>query len=101
MGTFALLTDPRGIAIDKSGNIIIAERGTTKIRQISSSNNLVTVVCGDTSIGTYGGYANGVGRLARFNSPWGMVMTAENVLFVGDGSSLRKVVSEQPSAYPR
>ena len=47
-GTAAKFSNPRGVAVDKSGNIYIADAGNGRIRKIDSAANVTTVAGGFT-----------------------------------------------------
>ena len=52
--TQALLTNPTGIAVDKSGNLYIADRGNQRIRMVTASSGIISTIAGSSTIGYTG-----------------------------------------------
>lgn len=88
-GTAARFSYPRGIAIDGSGNLYVADYGSV-IRKITPAG-VVTTIAGVS--GSYGS-ADGTGAAARFNYAWGLDCDAAGNLYVADFSNhtIRKVI---------
>ena len=90
-GTAANFNLPYDIAIDgSSGDIYVTDFGNHKIRKITSSG-VVTTFAGSTS-----GYLDGTGTAARFNQPWGIIVSNWNGdVFVSDygNNRIRKITS--------
>jgi sugar lactone lactonase YvrE len=70
---------PRGVALDGSGNLFIADVGNYRIRKISSTGN-VTTLAGSGEIGV----ADGQGDLATFDEPYGVAVDANGIVYVAD-----------------
>jgi hypothetical protein len=82
-GTSALFNTPRGMAIDSSNNIFVADAYNQTIREITSAG-VVTTIAGYA--GTTG-VANGTGTAARFNFPFAVAQATVggvSTLFVSD-----------------
>ncbi|MGJ7915854.1 hypothetical protein ACI48D_10300, partial [Massilia sp. LXY-6] len=89
-GTTAQFCNPKGIALDRWGNLWVADTGNHTVRRIDANGNVSTVagspgVCGST---------NGRGDVARFCNPqdvdvdeWG------NVYVVDTGNSTIRMIS--------
>jgi len=79
---------PHGLAIDKEGNIYVADRGNNKIRKISTAG-VVTTVAGNGALGIVDGPAN----LASFNEPTGLAIDLDGNLLVTDRGNhqIRKI----------
>jgi sugar lactone lactonase YvrE len=77
----------QGIATDGLGNLFVAEQ--TAIRQIVIATGAVTTLAGSL---TTEGSADGVGAAARFYSANAVVADGAGSLYVGDISTIRKVV---------
>ncbi len=96
--TTARFNNPKGIAIDKAGNIFIADSGNHSIRMITTSGVVTTIAGNGTS-----GYVNGHGTNARFNAPIGIATDGSNILYVTDSGNcaIRKLVltSDKSSSY--
>lgn len=87
-GTSAKFYFPKGIAVDGSGNLFVADAGNHSIRKITPSGN-VTTLAGD---GTQG-QADGQGTAATFGTPLGITIDGSGNLYVADGqnSNIRKI----------
>lgn len=89
IGTNASFFAPNALAIDTSGNLFVADRGTWYIRKIVLSTGLVTTIAGN---GVYG-YADGIGTSTSFKNIWGMTIDRNGNLIVADTDNhrIRKV----------
>lgn len=87
----ARFSDPRGLAVDASGTLYVADRGNHCIRKITP-DGLVSTVAGN---GTQGS-ADGVGADARFSSPDDVVVDASGTLYVADTQSgrIRRIATD-------
>ena len=83
----SIFNDPRGIVVDSSGNLFVADRGNYVIRRITPDGNVTTFA---GSVGSPGG-TNGTGTNARFSGPIGLVIDNADNLYVGDGNWIRKI----------
>jgi sugar lactone lactonase YvrE len=82
-GIVARFSSPRGITIDGSGNLYVADTGNHAIRMITSGG-VVSTLAGTGSPGN----ANNVGTAASFSSPNGIVYDAvSNALYVADAGN--------------
>jgi hypothetical protein len=81
-GAAARFNTPFGVAIDGTGNIYVSDTGNHTIRKISPAG-LVSTLAG---LAGSAGNSNGVGSSARFRSPRGMAIGANNNLFVADAT---------------
>lgn len=89
----ARFATPCGLAIDKFGNIYVADAYNHRIRKINPAG-VVTTVCGSgTTPGSgTGGYADGSATTARFNVPTEVFSDSLGNLLIGDtfGNKVRK-----------
>lgn len=92
IGTAASFKFPTGIAVDKTGNLFLAEAGNNVIRKITPSA-VVTVYAGTGSAGLVNGPAN----VATFKSPISVELDPNGVIYIGDGSNgqVRKISTNQ------
>jgi sugar lactone lactonase YvrE len=92
----AQLSNPRGIALDTSGNIYIADTGNGRIRKVSSKGEITTIagIAGNPLPGNPSG-DGGPATEARIRSPYGLVVdAADNLYFSEMGASrVRKVAA--------
>ncbi len=79
----ARFASPMGIAIDAGGALLVADAGNHVIRRVGADGAVTTLA------GTAGaaGSADGVGALARFSSPVGVVLDAAGNLLVSDSGN--------------
>lgn len=90
IGNSSRFNAPADVAIDKSGNIFIADRLNHRIRKISPSR-VVTVYAGTGSPGS----ADGSALAASFNEPAGIACDTAGNLYVADNKNfkIRKIDS--------
>ncbi len=89
-GTAALFFEPSGIAIDKSGNLFVADLGNYLIRKITPAG-IVTTLAGRGVKGS----VNGTGAAASFNGAGGLTVDASDNVYVADfgNNVIRKITS--------
>jgi hypothetical protein len=83
----------KGITYDGNGNLFVSDPGNGhKIRKVNIATRVVTTVAGGGANGTTDGSTNGVGTIATFNYPTGIV-TLSNDIYVADtgNSAIRKL----------
>lgn len=81
-GNAARLIFPKGLTVDSSGNIIVAETDNHTIRKVTP-DGVVTTLAGN---GT-GALKNGIGGLARFNYPTAIAIDRDGILYIADLSN--------------
>ena len=89
-GTSASFFAPRGVAVDSSRNVYVADTYNNLIRKIDVSGN-VTTIAGTGSSGS----VNGNGTSASFSNPFGVAVDSIGNIYVTDGSNnlIRKIDS--------
>jgi len=91
-GTNATFSGPEGVAVDRSGNIYVADNANNTIRKITS-NGIVTTLAGRG--GWENSFSNGVGANATFLSPSGVAVDESGNVYVADAgnNAIRKITS--------
>jgi sugar lactone lactonase YvrE len=87
-GISAMFSYPRGIAVDGSGNVFVADTGNQRIRKITPSG-LVSTLAGNG----VASFADGPAATAMFNEPQDLATDANGNVYVADSGNarLRKV----------
>ncbi len=76
----AQFRNPSGIAIDKKGNLYVADRLNHRIRKIDLAAGKVSTIAGAGSTGS----RDGIAGEAQFNNPYGIEVDEDGVVFVAD-----------------
>src|SRR6476659_1644939 len=94
-GSNARLNYPGGIAVDKNGNVYVAEETASTVRKITPGGVVTTLAGTFTPTDSYGGSADGTGPAARFYLPWGIAVDAKGTLYLADWGNytIRKITS--------
>jgi sugar lactone lactonase YvrE len=89
----AQFSNPHQMCRDSEGNLYVADTGNHCIRKINMKTGYVSTVAG---LPQQAGYVNGTGEVAKFNSPCGLAIDNEDVLYVGDSNNhaIRRVAVE-------
>jgi len=89
-GTAASFFNPCGIAIDGSGNVIVADFNNNRIRKVTPGG-VVTTVAGTGAVGA----SNGPAASATFNSPISVALDAVGNIYVADrlNFTIREITS--------
>ena len=96
-GNAARFNTPSGIAVDGAGNVHVTEVGNHTIRRINVAGEVTTLagLAEDADGDGYndGGYADGLGSVARFSTPSGLAIDAAGNLYVADTGNdvIRKI----------
>lgn len=86
----ARFDSPSGLALDKTGNLFVADTGNHTIRKITSAGVVTTLA------GTAGqsGLADATGTAAQFHSPLGIAVATNGTLYISDsGNHLIRTLS--------
>ncbi|MFY7819085.1 MAG: MBG domain-containing protein [Akkermansiaceae bacterium] len=90
-GSTARFQSPTGLVVDGSGNLYVCDSDNHCIRRITAGG-VVTTIAGSPGIS---GNTNGTGNAARLNSPRGIAMDSQGVLFIADcgNHAIRRISS--------
>jgi hypothetical protein len=90
-GSAALFNYPFGVAVDGAGNVYVADSGNSTIRMVTS-NGVVTTPAGNAG---QPGSADGMGNMALFSFPRGVVVDSAGNVFVADtgNNTIRRMTS--------
>ncbi len=80
----------KGIAMDQSGNIYVADKYNNRIRKIDTNGNVTTIAGGEQ------GFVNGTTAESKFYSPSAIALDSQGNIFVVDQSNqaIRKISTE-------
>jgi sugar lactone lactonase YvrE len=92
VGAAARFASPTGVAVDRAGNVFVADYGNNTIRKITPAG-VVTTFAGTP--GSWGS-ADGVGAAARFYDPNGVAADGAGNIFVAqrDNNTIRKITPD-------
>lgn|GEM_PF-1659653 len=90
-GSAARFFYPRGMSLDGSGNIYVADCYNSSIRKITPAGVVTTLAGGPGYPDT--GSNDGIGRAARFDEPSSVVVNSTGILYVADtyNHTVRKI----------
>ncbi len=74
----ARMLSPRGVAVDKGGNVYVSQVSYQTVRRISPEGDVTTV----GALLEVAGSSSGVGEKARFARPHGLAVSEEGLLYV-------------------
>jgi hypothetical protein len=98
LATSAQLDGPLGVAIDKIGNLYIADANNNRIRQVIAATGIITTVAGSgpTGHGSGGFFGDGgPASEAQLNYPTHVAMDGAGNLYIADSENhrIRKVIA--------
>jgi len=90
-GSTATFNDPRGVAVDGSGNVYVADTDNDTIRKITPGGE-VTTLAGSAG---HAGRSDGSANVARFYGPYGIAVDHSGTVYLADTSNdtIRKITS--------
>lgn len=91
--TTTTLNDPSGVAVDRFGNIFIADTFNCEVREVSASNGVISAAAGTGGCGYSGD--GGPATSAKLGQPDGLVFNSAGDILIADAGNctIRKVSS--------
>ena len=98
--TTSTLSNPKGVAIDRSGNVFIADSENYRIRKVIVSTGIITTIAGTGLAGFTGDGVNATN--ARLNYVTGIAVDAVNNFYIADtfNHRVRSMTGERRTAVP-
>lgn len=84
----ATLIRPRAVAVDASGNLLIADTGNNRIRRVDHVSNVITTVAGSSDIYGFAG-DGGPADQAKLSLPWGVAVGPDGNFYIADTGNNR------------
>ncbi len=94
--TGAQLNNPNGVAVDKQGNIFIADVGNNRVRMVSASTGFITTIAGNGNPGYSGD--GGPATSAELSGPWDVVVNSNGTVLVADSLGHVRVLTPATSS---
>jgi len=89
---------PRGIFLDASNDLLVADTGDSRVRKVSTTTNLISTVVNSAGTAGYSG-DGGAAASAQINLPGGIWVDSTGNYYVSDsGNELIRVVNNQTTA---
>jgi trimeric autotransporter adhesin len=85
--TSAELNRPYGVAVDRAGNLYIADLSNNRIREVTASTGIITTVAGNGTFGYNGD--GGAAASAELSSPTGVAVDSAGNLYIADSGNNR------------
>jgi len=100
-GTAAQFAYPCGLALDSTGNILVAGNGTQNGDITNPDQSIRLIQAGTWEVSTFAGsgaagYADAIGQAAAFSGPVGVAIDKNGTVYVLDKNNnrIRKIISE-------
>jgi len=89
----ANLNTPKGLAIDSSGNLYIADFGNYRVRKVDTSGNISTVAGNGFNSQTFGSFGEGGQATSAPVTPYNLALDSSNNIYIADSQDniVRKV----------
>ena len=83
---------PQGLAIDKHGNIFVADTENCRLRRIDAESGTVSTIAGGTKCDSTGDAQPA--RVARLNNPRALAVDSHGTVFFSEGCRVRRIDAE-------
>ena len=87
--TAAKLHWPRGVAVDGSGNIYIADAGNHRVRKVDATTRNISTVAGSGDRGYGGDGGSATAAAVKLDSPWDVALDGSGNLYIADRNNYR------------
>ena len=77
--------NPRGVAVDRAGNLYFADAGNNRVRKLDRTSGVVTTIAG-TGVSGFSG-DGGSALAARLDGPTGIALDPAGNLYIADGTT--------------
>ncbi len=93
--TSANLSRPKGLVLDSSGNLYIADLGNYRVRKVDTNGNITTVAGNGFNASTSGSYGDGGPATVASVSPYNLALDKSGNIYIADSqdSIVRKVTA--------
>ncbi len=85
----ALFNAPKGVAVDGTGAVYVADTQNSRIRRIDPAGQVTTLAGPGSDVSAAAGYSDQPGTAARFNEPRGVALDKDGALYVADTDNNR------------
>lgn len=82
LATQASLSSPKGVFVDRSGDIFIADTGDNRVREVIAATGIIQTIAGNGTAGFSGD--NGPATSAQLHSPTGVAVDLFGNVFIAD-----------------
>lgn len=83
LATAAQLRSPAGVAVDSSGNVLIADQINSRVRKIDATTGIISTIAGTAAGAGFSG-DGGPSTAARVNLPLGVAIDASDNIYIAD-----------------
>jgi len=82
-GNLARFNSPYGVALDRAGNVYVADSGNDTIRKVTPAGVVSTLA----GLARVAGFTDGTNNVAQFSTPYGVAVDGATNVFVADSDN--------------